>query len=450
MHKLFSASKNFLEEKLLFDGTSALGLIERVFSGIAGLITTYLIYLKFTPETQGFYYTFVAILTVKVLLERFSGVGLVSLVAHQWTKNVNQQTKDLFHESSLSHIAVYAAKWYVTAALIVIVAMVVGGSVFFYASKAAVSSLVWFPPWILIAILSGVNIAFTPFWIFLEGCGRVKAVYQFRLVQTIVFNLTMWTFIYLDLGLWALSISGAIDFVIVSCFIYYTHHSFFKVLLFFKIKNQQFPVLEGAMNQFHWKISVGWILGFVFINSFVPVLFFWQGSVVAGRMGMSWSIISALLGLTTSLSMSKAAIFNFYVAKKDWIGLNGLLKRAALTVLGVMVLSVILLLIGYKLFLTYVPEVLYRVLGVGDFVLLLIGASFSALTLPLVIYLRSFKVDPLFYSNLFSSLLGVLAVIYLAKSYSIFGVASIFLCITFFQAAVAFSLWRAKIANMEL
>jgi hypothetical protein len=215
--------------------------------------------------------------------------------------------------------------------------------------------------------------------------------------------------------------------------------------LIFNLKKQKIPNLYGVMNQFHWKISVGWILGFLFINSFVPALFFWQGSVVAGHMGMSWSMISALLGLTTSLSVSKTSTFNFYVAKKDWLGLNSLLKQVSLTAIGVMILGAILLLMGYVLCLAYEPELLHRVLGVRDFVLLYIGASVSALTLPLVIYLRSFKVDPLFYSNLISNLFGVLSVIYLAKSYSIFGVASIFLCINFIQAMVTLSLWRAKL-----
>ena len=435
--------------KLFFDSTSILALVERIFAGVAGLITTYLIFLKFTLEIQGLYYTFIAILTIKVLLERCSGAGLVSLVTHQWAKISNQQAINTVRDSGLTQIAIYAVKWYFSAALITFIVMVLGGSFFFLSSKADISPVLWAPPWIGIALYSGINIALIPFWIFLEGCGRVKTVYQFRLAQLIVFNITMWVFIYLDLGLWALPMSGAIDLVIVFFFIFYQYQNFFKTIFIIKNENKKINEFETSISQFHWRISVGWVLSFIFINSFVPAIFFWHGSVAAGRMGMSWSMIGALLGLTTNLTMSKATLFNLFVAQKDWINLSNLLMKVLLTSLGIMAIGSVFFIMGYNLIIVYKPEALTRVIGIGNFLLFLIGASVAALILPVVVYLRAFRMDPLFYLNLFTSVFGVLGVIYLAKDYAISGVAILFISVTFFQAVITLSYLKIKTRTLK-
>jgi hypothetical protein len=49
-----------------------------------------------------------------------------------------------------------------------------------------------------------------------------------------------------------------------------------------------------------WRIALSWICGFFMYQSFVPILFYFQGAVVAGRMGASLQVYNAASAVASS------------------------------------------------------------------------------------------------------------------------------------------------------
>lgn len=264
----------------------------------AGPITALLIASKFTPQLHGYYYTFWNLLALRFFVELGLGTVIIQFASHEWSKLRLDQDGYVVGEKealswliSLTHIMV---KWYFCGGAIVAVGLSICGY-FFFSRSAEVVNIAWFFPWLILCILTGVNICLTPMWSILEGCNQVTNIYTFRFFQGLFNSIVVCSAILLGGGLWVISISVLVAIICSLLFFRFKYKNLFKSILFTNIsglrigwKKEVFPM--------QWRLALSSISGYFVFSLFTPVIFKFHGPVLAGR--LEWpGVLSDLSGL---------------------------------------------------------------------------------------------------------------------------------------------------------
>ncbi len=149
--RVFAAKLNSIRDKLEIDRAVFFGLLSRVWGLITGPVTALLIATKFTPEVQGYFYTFGTILALQVFVELGLGAVVQQFASHEWAKLDLDKSGNIVGDSdSLSRlisIARVASRWYLYGSIVVSIGLSIGGYVFFYSPH--MPEVNWFAPWLL-------------------------------------------------------------------------------------------------------------------------------------------------------------------------------------------------------------------------------------------------------------------------------------------------------------
>jgi hypothetical protein len=78
-------------------------MASRLWGSAAGLLTAVLVAWFFTPELQGYYFTFLSLLTLQTFAELGFGELLQQFVSHEWAKTTSADSSE--RERSLSRLA---------------------------------------------------------------------------------------------------------------------------------------------------------------------------------------------------------------------------------------------------------------------------------------------------------------------------------------------------------
>src|SRR3990172_931262 len=184
------------------------GLFAKIWSFCAGPVTAILIATQFSPEIQGYHYTFASILAFQSAVDLGFGFVVLQFASHEWSElNLNKSGQIIGDDNALSRlvsIANISMKWYLRASIIVTFILALGGYLFF--SYSAQIGIRWEIPWVILCILTGINFCLIPVWSLLEGCNQVKKVYTFKFFQGSIVYISVWVAILLGANLWTASI----------------------------------------------------------------------------------------------------------------------------------------------------------------------------------------------------------------------------------------------------
>jgi O-antigen/teichoic acid export membrane protein len=102
--------------KIGIDGPIFFTLVTRVFQGLGGFITIFLIAHFMSKEEQGYYYTFASVLAIQIFFELGFGGIIVQFVAHEMS-NLTVSSTNFFAGnrkslSRLSSLLKFCIKWY--------------------------------------------------------------------------------------------------------------------------------------------------------------------------------------------------------------------------------------------------------------------------------------------------------------------------------------------------
>ena len=394
---------------------------------ITGPLTAILIMTHFTPELQGYYYTFGSVLALQIFVELgFSNI-VTYFAGHEWAKlSLDPQGRIVGDTNALSRLVSLGQAtfhWYLMGGTIVIFGIGTAGYVFF--SQSPDVRIAWTAPWLALCILSGINLALMPVWNLLEGCNQVAQIYLFRMVGAMLTSLAIWVAIYLGAGLW----SGSVSLVVLLCwsaiFLGWRYRHFFKP--FFSRPSGPRVSWWGEIWQVQWRTAVSYLSGYFTSQVFTPVLFHFHGPVVAGKFGMTWSIIMAVAGFAAMWSSPRGPQFAVMIARKEYKALDLLLYRIIAIALGVLFMGGLAVwFVVYGLNILNHPFAA-RLLPPLPIALLLLGIVVANALSPTSVYLRAHKKEPY---ALLSISLGVmigLSSFILGKQFSAIGVAVAYL-----------------------
>jgi len=410
------------------DRAVVMGLTATIIRVASGPLTALAIAWRFSPVLQGYYYTFRSLLAAQVLVELGLGQVVIQFASHEWAHlqfdsegHINGEHQALVRLASLGR---FAATWYAVCAILVLFGLIAGGFAFF--GHVAHGGVLWTQPWLLLCVLTALDLVLVPCWALLEGCNQVSQVYGYRAAEALITSLAIYAGILAGAGLWALALGTLAKLGCESFYLLRRFRGFFASL-FLAASTYERVALHGLWAM-QWRIALSWGGGYLAFGIFSPILFKYQGPVESGQFGMTWQIVGAL-GLISSIwAVARAPLFGILIEKRQYEELDALLFRiiAAATAIN----TIGALVVWSLIYFLYRDHSIYavRVLPPLPSAIFIASNVINQATVPLAVYLRAHRREPLAGVSLGLGLGVAVASWYLAH-YSVTAVATGYFCI---------------------
>ena len=438
---------NRLLNTLGIDGAILYTILARVIQASGGVITVFLIANFLSKEEQGFYYTFASVLAIQIFFELGLGGILTQFVAHEIAHiqmKDNTFRGEQKHISRLVSILHFSMKWYAVFALLLLFTLTLGGGYFFYINTTNIEHIEWKTPWLIVSIFASANLLLSPMMAILQGMHKVKEMARLALIQQVITISISWLSLLLGAGLYVVAINVVVSFIVLISL--YTKTGYFKLLytlwrlpIFEKISYWQeiFPL--------QWRIALSWASGYFIFQAFNPIVFAFYGPVVAGQVGMTLTILNAILSLVVSWTSTKIPLWSSLIAKKEYGELNNSVSNTVIKS------SLVALLIIFGA-LVFISGLKYFDLSLKDRFLPLSLCTIFFLSIPVnniiniwATTLRCFKKEPFLFQSLFIGICCIIEIYISAKRFDIRTlIIGYFLIVTIISLPMAYYIFKKK------
>ncbi len=408
------------------------GIVHKLWQAGTGPLTALLVIVCFSPEMQGFYYTFLSMLMLQVFAELGLGQVIIQFASHEWAHlRLNQEgyiSGDPEAFSRLLSLGRFAIRWYSVAAVLTAAGLSIGGFVFF--SHSTPTTITWASPWFALCLMSAVMLALIPAWALLEGCNQIAEVYRFRFVESALHTVALSTAIALGAGLWSPAISTAAKLVYNVTFLSGRYRGFFAS---FRLSSRGQRIgWRLELWSLQWKFALSWLAGYFCFSLFTPVAFRYHGAVVAGQVGLTLSMANGISAIATTWVFSKAPTFGVLIARRDHASLDDLMFRAARMGLIVAAGAASLAWLAVYLLNAWRSSLALRLLTPLPTGLFLMAVVLMQLSYPQSVYLRAHKQEPFLGLSIASAVLIGLSTWILGRRFGPTGMAAGYAAVTAF------------------
>jgi hypothetical protein len=416
-----------------------LSVCGRAWTFLSGPITIYLITLFFTPELQGYYYTFGSVVALQALLELGFSQCIVQFASHEFVRLRFSPGGRIEGEeaakSRLISLGRLAVKWYAVMAVLLVLGVGLGGELFFSIKPG--TGISWQKPWWLLCLATGLNLTLLPVVSLLEGCNQLAFVYGLRTIVAVGSSLAMWAALSGGAGLYSGALTALAGGLITATILLRRWHGLLHELR----SPPQGPLVSWRHELWplQWKIGVSWMSGYFIFNLFTPVLFYFHGPILAGRMGMTLQLVNGLNAVAVSWTGTKGPRFGMLISQRRFGDLDRLFFTATAQALGVCMAGGVVLLLA----LAVVQEYFSfggRFLGLAPTSLLVLATVINQVVYGQAIYLRAHKQEPFMGLSVASGLLTGLAVVGLGRSAGAWGA-----CLGYMAVQIGVAIWASMI-----
>lgn len=432
----------FIKNKLGIDSAIAFTSMSRIIQAAGGIISVVLVASLLSGIEQGFYYTFTSILAIQVFFELGLNGIITQYVAHEVShlKQVGNHYEG--KEGNLSRVASllhFTVKWFSVLAIFAFLLLLGVGYFFFnYYYKADVV-IDWYLPWILLSLGTSLNFLLSPILAFIEGLGKVGEIAKIRMIQQFIGLFILWSGLTVGLKLYVGGLCSIIGFCILFFFVVKLFLPILKSIYVQKItervsyKTEIFPL--------QWRIALSWVGGYFIFQLFNPVLFATEGPVIAGQMGMTLSVLNAVLALSFAWISTKVPVFSGYIAQHNFYKLDKLFNETfkqssvvhTVAMVGVFVAIFCLRyfdisLAGKKFGDKFLPYIPLSFMMISFFMNHIMGAW--------AVYLRSHKKEPMLLHSIVYGVLSSLSTLICGHLYGVLGITT-----GYFIIASGVTLW---------
>jgi O-antigen/teichoic acid export membrane protein len=238
-----------------------------------------------------------------------------------------------------------------------------------------------------------------PFNALLEGCNQVAAVNYFRLTQTVASSLALWLALAAGLGLWAAVAAAAVSVVRDMYLLLVRYRGFFA--RFLHPPEDEHIRWRTDIWPMQWRLAVSGLFGYFAFSLFNPVLFHYHGPVLAGQMGMTLALATALQGIATAWIQPRIPRFGMLIARKEYAELDALFFRTSAVALAIFACSATLLWAGVAWVHAAGHPFGSRILPPLATAMLFITTALVQVSVCLSVYLRAHKREPLVLLSVF-------------------------------------------------
>ena len=415
----------------------------QAWSLFSGPITIFLVTRYFSPQTQGYFYTFAGVLGLSVFLELGFSQCIIQFASHEFARlrfgPGGALEGDAHARSRLISLGRLSLKWYGVMALLAVIGLGLGGSWFFWSKHDA--SVAWVLPWwsacVMRRTLTGA-----------AAGGRIAGRMQpdpihLRLAHILPGD---------DCGGGLDCDLGRREFV---------HRAGDGVLAGSGFGGGLLVVLARALARsqarrrgvaeliswrreiwpFHWRIAISCVSGYFIFNFFTPVLFYFHGPVLAGQMGATMSLVFSLSALAQSWTVSKGPRFGMLISRREFAELDRLSYRATAQAVGICILGGLALVLGLMAVRGHFA-IGTRFLDPGPTSLLVLATVVNQVIFGQATYLRAHKQEPFMLLSLVNGLATGLLVAVLGCFFEAWGVSIAYALVQITMLVWASQVWR--------
>jgi hypothetical protein len=425
------------------DRAIANSIVLKIWQVIAGLAGLALIASYFSKETQGFYYTFASLIALQSFIELGLNVMVSNFVSHEWSKlrisRGGAIEGDPHALSRLVSLGRFAFKWYLGGTVVFLLGIGSGG--YWFLSQAAASGVDWQGPWMAHVAFSAIIFWSMPFFALLEGCDQVAQVVKFRTYQAVASNIAIWLAILSDAALWAAPAYSITAAIFAVCYLLFVRRPFARA--FFKPPSGKRIHWRAEILPMQWRLALQGLTNYFTLSLFTPVMFYYHGPVVAGQMGMSWQIVSAIQSTAAIWVVTKTPRFGILVVERQFFALDSKWRQATVMSILLMLCGVLTIFLAIEYLSAIDWHPVHRVLPPLAFLLLAAGGLFSHAIHSIAIYLRAHKREMLTPVALTTGVLMAITVWQAGMRYGPSGAAAAYLLVlSAVSFPMAFLIWR--------
>lgn len=432
-----------------FDRAVSFGILARLWSLVAGPVTMLVIATGFTPEVQGFYYTFSSLLALQI----FFDLGLMFVISQFTSHEFVHLTWGLRGKVDGDSVALKrftdllckTVLWFGIAALLMIVVLVPVGLVFF--GQKGLVNFSWRIPWTLAVISTALNLFVTPFFAIIMGSGDVVTTNKRDLVGAVLGSILCWLVIGLHGGLYSAFAVNMGSLVIAWGYLLAKRPGLVRLAWDGMFGNgrvaRKLPGLSwwGEIWPMQWRMAVSSGAAYFIFQLFTPVLFYFRGAVVAGKMGMTMTAGNSLMAIGMTVILAKNPEFAKLIARSEWSDLDTLFFKAQRQALLLVVSGGVM-----GAFFIWLLQVTYGSIGnrfipAQDALIFFLAITVQIAVASYAIYLRSHKIDPLVLVTVIVSFIQGVVTVFMGKNFSITGVVWGYFIISLFLLLPLF-IWK--------
>jgi hypothetical protein len=290
-------------------------------------------------------------------------------------------------------------------------------------------------------MLTGIDLAFQPLSALLEGCNQVKQVYLYRMVLAILTNLAAWSSILLGAGLWSAPICSVAGLLWALFFLFKNYRGFFRSLLLSMFG----PRIDWRSEiwPLQWRIALSWLSGYFIYSLFTPVAFKLEGAVVAGQVGMTWTLVNAVSAISYIWVTTKMPLFGILIAKRDYAGLDRLFRKYSTLSIGTASLGAGAVWTGIYLLYWSGHPLATRFLPPVPAGLFLSATIINTVIYVMAIYLRAHKQEPYVSLSVATGVLVGLSTVLLGSRFGVAGMGAGYLGIMTMTMIIGMAIFRS-------
>jgi len=407
-------SINHLRNAIGIDDAVFFNIFARLIQAIGGVLILFLIPLYLTPVEQGYYFTFISFASIQIFFELGFNTIITQFVAHEtadisWENN--KYTGNPNSISRLSSLLRFCAKWFMIASIFLFVALIIIG--FLFLEKKETNNINWTSPWIIMSLSTALSLILSPIIAITEGLGMVLNSAQLKLKQYTIQYILIPIFLLINFKLYAYPSAQFISIIFALIFIF-NSGIIKRIICIYKNKVTVRIDYKKEIFPLQLKTSITWIGGYFISQALIPIIFVKYGAVLAGKVGLTFSIISSIAIVSTSIINTKIPTFAKLIAKKDFLNLDDLFKKTFTQGISLLFLLLMLFVLSTIVLRHYNVAFMNKLLVSKQILLFSVTILFNQIVYYLATYLRSFKKEPFMIISLFIGL-SSLGAIYLGN-----------------------------------
>ncbi len=419
-------TRKWLQTWLGIDRAIGFTILARGWASVAGLITVALIARFLSPAEQGYYYTFGSLIALQIVFELGFSLVILQMASHERAHLTFSAggfiSGDSIAHARLASVLQKTVRWYTSAAVILAIFLLTMGSHFFSANQHGSGNVSWRMPWYAAALAATLTFQLDPILSFMEGCGFVPNVARLRLAQAMSGSSLAWLALITHRGLFAPAMIIAGNAGVASVWLFFKRNMLLA-LMRHKPGEHRIHWMKEVWH-FQWRIAVSWLCGYFIFQLYNPVLFKYRGPVVAGQMGMSLTLTSALMTVAISWVNTKAAPFGALIARKEYAKLDRVFFQSVKQAFAVCAAGAAVIWVGVAYLNWAQFPFAHRVLDPISLGILLVTAPLNLIIFAEATYLRAHKQEKFLLNSVLGAILVGSSTYFLGRSYGAMGVVT--------------------------
>lgn len=422
--------------------------INQIWKILSGPLLLLLIPIYLTPESQGYWYTFVNLAALVVFADLGFSTIILQFSAHEFANlTFSDKTTLIGNKKNLARLGSllrFSLKWSTSMALGVFPFIIIIG---YFILNEKESLVDWKTPWFIYAMASVFVFVNSIILSFIEGCNSVGNVQRIRFHISLINISTTLLLLIFNAQLYALAFSLLIGAASGMIIIMYRYGIMLNQL--YQASNNIVNTWKKEIMPLMWRYAVSWISGYFIFSIFTPIAFHYYGVIEAGKVGFSIAVCTAIFGVANIWMIIIIPRINILVAHKNYKELDLLFK----THLNYSIITYLISIAVLFLLITIFDNILIaeRLVSPISLLTITLGWFFQIIINSYAIYMRAHKIEPLFIVSLlaavYTTITTLILSVYFKFDYFFIGFLSSYIIIT---PLVIFIFKKFKKSNSSL